>query len=94
MIWASDTPSEAQVVWVRILWAAKHTGGHVPKRQVEELAKRAACDFDEFYRNRLGPPEDTDHLLILSFDAKGVAMLHRDLREATRKAAEETPRHP
>jgi hypothetical protein len=72
---------------------AKHTGGHVPKRQVEELAKRAACDFDEFYRNRLAPPEDTDHLLILSFDAKGVAMLHRDLREATRKAAEETPRH-
>lgn len=72
---------------------AKHTGGHVPKRQVEELAKRAACDFDEFYRSRLGPPEDSDHLLILSFDAKGVAMLHRDLREATRKAAEETPRH-
>lgn len=72
---------------------AKHTGGHVPKRQVEELAKRAACDFDEFYRSRLGPPEATDHLLILSFDAKGVAMLHRDLREATRKAAEETPRH-
>ena len=72
---------------------AKHTGGHVPKRQVEELAARAACDFDEFYRSRLGRPEDTDHLLILSFDAKGVAMLHRDLREATRKAAEETPRH-
>lgn len=72
---------------------AKHTGGHVPKRQVEELAVRAACDFDEFYRSRLGRPEDTDHLLILSFDAKGVAMLHRDLREATRKAAEETPRH-
>ena len=72
---------------------AKHTGGHVPKRQVEELAARAACDFDEFYRSRPGRPEDTDHLLILSFDAKGVAMLHRDLREATRKAAEETPRH-
>ena len=70
----------------------KHTGAHVPKRQVEELATRAACDFDEFYRSRLGRPEDTDHLLILSFDAKGVAMLHRDLREATRKAAEETPR--
>lgn len=70
---------------------AKHTGAHVPKRQVEELATRAARDFDEFYRNRLGAPEDTDHLLILSFDGKGVAMLHRDLRDATRKAAE-TPR--
>jgi len=70
----------------------KHTGGHVPKRQVEELATRAACDFDEFYASRLGEPEDTDHLLILSFDAKGIAMLHRDLRDATRKAAAGTPR--
>jgi hypothetical protein len=71
---------------------AKHTGASVPKRQVEELAVRAACDFDEFYRNRLRTAEDTEHLLILSFDGKGVAMLHRDLREATRKAAEATPR--
>jgi hypothetical protein len=70
----------------------KHTGARVPKRQVEELATRAARDFDEFYGSRLSSPEDTDHLLVLSFDAKGVAMLHRDLREATRKAAEETPR--
>ena len=71
---------------------AKHTGASVPKRQVEELAVRAACDFDEYYRNRLRTAEDTEHLLILSFDGKGVAMLHRDLREATRKAAEATPR--
>jgi hypothetical protein len=70
----------------------KHTGANVPKRQVEELVVRAARDFDDFYRDRLCPPERTDHLLILSFDAKGVATLHRDLREATRKAAEETPR--
>jgi hypothetical protein len=70
----------------------KHTGAKVPKRQVEELAVRAACDYDEFYRQRVCPPEATDHLLILSFDGKGIAMLHRDLREATRKAAEQTPR--
>ena len=70
----------------------KHTGASVPKRQVEELAVRAACDFDDFYRDRLRTAEDTDHLLILSFDGKGIATLHRDLREATRKAAEATPR--
>ncbi len=27
----------------------KTTGGHIPKRQVEELAQRAARDFDAFY---------------------------------------------
>lgn len=71
---------------------AKHTGASVPKRQVEELTVRAAQDFDEFYRTRQCPPEDTHHLLIMSFDAKGVAMVHRDLREGTKKAAEKTPR--
>ena len=70
----------------------KQSGAEVPKRQVEQLAIRSARDFDAFYRDRLCPPEDTDHLLILSFDAKGIATLHRDLREATRKAAEATPR--
>jgi len=70
----------------------KQSGADVPKRQVEELAIRAARDFDAFYRDRLCPPENTDHLMILSFDAKGIATLHRDLREATRKAAEATPR--
>ena len=70
----------------------KQSGAEVPKRQVEQLAIRAAQDFDAFYGNRLCPPEDTDHLLVLSFDAKGIATLHRDLREATRKAAEATPR--
>jgi hypothetical protein len=70
----------------------KQTGAEVPKRQVEELTMRAAQDFDAFYRERLCDPESTDHLLILSFDAKGVATVHRDLREATRRAAEETPR--
>ena len=70
----------------------KQSGADVPKRQVEQLAIRASRDFDEFYRDRLCRPEDTNHLLVLSFDAKGIATLHRDLREATRKAAEATPR--
>jgi hypothetical protein len=70
----------------------KQSGAEVPKRQAEELAIRAARDFDEFYCSRLREAEEGDHLLVLSFDAKGIATLHRDLREATRKAAERTPR--
>jgi hypothetical protein len=27
----------------------KTTGGHIPKRQIEELTQRAALDFDAFY---------------------------------------------
>lgn len=66
----------------------KRTGANVPKRQVEESVVRAAQDFDLFYRDRLRESEETDHLLILSFDGKGIAMRLKDLREATRKKAE------
>ena len=66
----------------------KRTGASVPKRQVEELTVRAAQDFDAFYRDRLREAEETDHLLVLSFDGKGIAMRLADLREATRKKAE------
>lgn len=69
----------------------KRTGAHVPKRQVEELTVRAAQDFDAFYASRLCEPEVTNDLLVLSFDGKGIAMRHADLREATRKAAESEP---
>jgi hypothetical protein len=34
----------------------KNTGGHVPKRQVEELVMRAAQDFDAFYQTRQALP--------------------------------------
>ncbi|HEX7454211.1 MAG TPA: ISKra4 family transposase [Polyangiaceae bacterium] len=71
----------------------KRTGAHVPKRQVEELTIRAAQDFDAYYADRLREPETetADHLVVLSFDDKGIATRHQDLREATRKAAEATP---
>ena len=71
---------------------AQRTGAHVPKRQVEELSVRAAQDFDAFYAERTRAAEDTADLLILSFDGKGIAMRHEDLRPATRKAAESTAR--
>jgi len=57
----------------------------VPQRQVEELAVRAACDYDEFYRQRVCPPEATDHLLILSFDGKASRY---GLRDQSDKATE------
>jgi hypothetical protein len=63
------------------------TGAPVHRRQLEELAIRAAQDFESFYANRTVEAEATNDLLVLSFDAKGIAMRHEDLRPATRKAA-------
>jgi hypothetical protein len=92
---------------------ARTTGAKVAKRQVEELAKRAAQDFEAFYAQRraesdgrsvlatLGassPANDVldsaerSRLMVLSFDAKGIVMLPRDLRSATRAAAQRKAR--
>ncbi len=68
------------------------TGILVPKRQTEELAARAAVDFDEFYaaKQALSTLEETgqEPILVMSVDGKGIAMRKEDLREATRKASE------
>jgi hypothetical protein len=67
------------------------TAGHVPKRQTEELAIRAAQDFDAFYKVRDVPANDTigpRGLQVQSCDSKGVRMLPESLRDATRKQAE------
>lgn len=68
------------------------TGVPIGKRQVEELAARAAQDFDDFYAAREAVTEKTSDLLVLTFDGKGIPMRRQDLRAATRKAAETTPR--
>jgi hypothetical protein len=68
----------------------KTTGGHVPKRQIEELVKRAAQDFDDFYQMRQEHPsvdEQDRSIMVISVDGKGVVMRRQDLREQTRKAA-------
>jgi hypothetical protein len=68
----------------------KNTGGHVSKRQIEELVRRAAQDFDAFYEMRTANPtvdEQTGSVLVTSVDGKGVVMRMEDLREQTRKAA-------
>ena len=69
----------------------KNTGGHVPKRQIEELAMRAARDFDAFYLRRqtlASERQGAGSILAISVDGKGVTMRTEDLRELTRKAAE------
>lgn len=69
----------------------KTTAGHVPKRQVEELVIRSARDFDDFYRQRheaAAAASDTGSVLAMSVDGKGIVMRPEDLREKTRKAAE------
>jgi hypothetical protein len=63
-------------------------GASIAKRQVEELAVRAAQDFDAFYEQREPAPEAGPDLMVLSTDGKGIVMRHEDLREATRLAAE------
>lgn len=68
------------------------TGLPIGKRQVEELAARAAQDFDDFYATREAVMEETSDLLVLTFDGKGVPMRREHLRPETRKAAEATPR--
>ena len=67
----------------------RYTGGHVPKRQAMHLVDDVAQDFEAFYaQKRFTVPEQTEDLLVLSFDAKGIVMRHDSLRSATKKAAE------
>jgi hypothetical protein len=63
------------------------TGQHVGKRQVEQLARRAADDVDAFYAT--SPPQlagDGD-VLVLSADGKGIVMRPDGLRPVTAKRA-------
>lgn len=70
----------------------RHTGAHVAKRQVEDLACRAAQDFEVFYQTRRqeapGSHAAAGELLVLTCDGKGVVLHREDLRQATRQAAE------
>jgi len=74
---------------VRVL--TTQSGAHVAKRQVEEVVRRAAVDFDHFYfERRLAWPAETgasSDVLVLTFDGKGVPMRVGDLRPATQAAA-------
>jgi len=63
------------------------TGQHLGKRQVEQLAGRAAVDFDAFYTRRHAPTGENSDVLVLSCDGKGVVMRPGALRPATAKVA-------
>src|SRR6266487_778902 len=63
------------------------TGVRVGKRQVEDLARRAAVDVDSFYAGRAPEPSPDGDALALSFDGKGVVMRPDALRAATATAA-------
>jgi len=63
------------------------TGVRIGKRQLEELARRAAAHVEAFYLQRVIRPAPADHALVLTFDGKGIVMLPEALRPATAKAA-------
>ena len=73
----------------------KSSGAHVAKRQFEHLTIRAARDFEAFYAERQKSAcadqqdQQTDSILVITMDGKGVTMLDKDLREPTRRAAAE-----
>ncbi len=68
------------------------TAAHLPKRQAQQLAERAAQDFDTFYELREFKQgeevQETSSILVLTCDGKGIVVRHKDLREATKKAAQ------
>ena len=67
---------------------SRATGVDLGKRQVEELAARAAVDVDNFYTQAKTSPAAEDDTLVISADGKGIVMRPGELRPATRKAAE------
>ena len=72
----------------------KTTGLQVPKRQAEQIALRAAEDFDEFYAARLASApvaQAAGAILVLGFDGKGIRMRKEHLRDATRKKRGDRP---
>lgn len=65
----------------------RHTGVELAKRQVEQLAARAAVDFEAFYDTRPRPIATRDDVVIISADGKGVVMRPEGLRPPTAAAA-------
>lgn len=65
-----------------------HCAGTVPKRQARQVMANMAQDFEQFYQQREIQAEDTEELLILTFDGKGVVMRKNGLRECTLRNAE------
>lgn len=66
---------------------SRTTGQRVGKRQVEQLAARAAADVEDFYATRPQQSPAGEDVLVISADGKGIVMRPDSLRPATAKAA-------
>lgn len=67
------------------------TGGHIAKRQSLEVVQDVAQDFEAFYVKRaFTQPEQSENLLVISTDGKGIVMRSDSLRPCTQKAAQKT----
>ncbi|MDA8356229.1 MAG: ISKra4 family transposase [Actinomycetota bacterium] len=65
----------------------RSTGVEIGKRQVEDLARRAAVDVESFYDEKRRTSFSETDVLVISADGKGIVMRPDALRPATRKAA-------
>ncbi len=68
----------------------KTTAAKVPKRQLEELARKSASDFEQFdqeQQTKMNCKEKTGALMVITVDGKGVVMGREDLRPQTKKRA-------
>jgi len=63
------------------------TGVGIGKRQVEELARRAATDVEAYYDHASRDPTAATGALVISADGKGIVMRPDALRAQTRRAA-------
>ena len=66
---------------------AQATGQRLGNRQAQQLAQRAAVDFDQCSATRSPPLGEAGDVLVLSGDGKGVVLRPQALRPATAKAA-------
>jgi hypothetical protein len=69
----------------------RSTGLQIGKRQVEQLARAAAVDFEDFYATQARSPgaqDNDDEVLVISADGKGIVMRPDALRAATAQAAQ------
>jgi hypothetical protein len=59
------------------------TGVGVPKRSAEEIVVEAAQDFEDFYKQKVGPPSgETGPILVASVDGKGIPMKKPETHQA------------
>ena len=69
------------------------TGCPLGRRQAQQLARAAACDFEDFYAARRPPPAAPGDVLVISCDAKGIMVRPGELRpRAQRLAAKSVPK--